>query len=586
MLQVCAYYFNLSVVVAYLFYFLIQLLFPSFKIPIHNNSQKADVYSWSMVTYELLTLQKPFAVGSIEQHKKAICERGERPPLGHLRWLDTSVKDLLQHSWQADVNARWHMRDIKNSLETIIADLEARKGFRKDGSFGSFGYGTSKSADGKESQSFNFCQSSGMTDMILDFTNAVQTRYGEYLFCSNDTTAASTAASTRTVADSEAAIAPSGKSLENCATKNSKPEDTPDREISLKSYQNTAEERSLRFDIPETKKEAADRLKDKKPKASIPTELESNKQDEKPAAVKTPTKSQGDDFYTSAKKSLWGGFARPHMSRVMRAPTTANTSEQDFSERSLSMHSVRLQEAQTRRPAQNRRPTAWVAPRRLTSVNQSQDHGRASYDEYGRARPYASRSLRAHSAKLDATIELENEDEEDAGTTMMFENSLILPSIKLGGNGQEHLEEIAEEAGSSLRSTATPMGTQSGASSLRSTSTPAPSSLRSINTPIPSDCAEEEIIESGDATTEAPMEASPMTLDPNTAPVGSRDVANNNAATIFNDDEGEEGFGSIALGTSTRIKTCSAPQKGPQDEDKDTPDGSAVKDFIVATASV
>lgn len=547
-----------------------------------------------MVTYELLTLQKPFAVGSIEQHKKAICERGERPPLGHLRWLDTSVKDLLQHSWQANVNARWHMRDIKDSLDTIIADLETRKGFRKDGSFGSFGYGTSRSADGKESQSFNFCQSAGMTDMILDFTNAVQTRYGEYLFCGKDTTATSTAASTRTVADSEAAVAPSGKSLENNATDKNTPVDTPDREISLKSYQNTAEERSLRFDIPETEKEAADRLKDKKPKVSVPKGIETGKQGEKPATPKTPSKGQGDDFYTTAKKSLWGGFARPHMSRVMRAPTTANTSEQDFSERSLSMHSVRLQEAQTRRPVQNRRPTAWVAPRRLTSVNQPHNHGRASYDEYGRARPYASRSLRAHSTKLDATIELENEDEEDAGTAM-FENSLILASIKLGGNGQEHLEEIAEEAGdlvskgSSLRSTATPMGTQSGASSLRSTSTPAPSSLRSINTPIPSDCVEENIPENIDATTgvvspEVPMEASPMTLDPNTAPVGSRDVANTNAAAIFNDDEGEEGFGSIALGTSTRIKTCPVPQKRLQDEDKDTPD--EVTDFVVATASI
>ena len=550
-----------------------------------------------MVTYELLTLQKPFAVGSIEQHKKAICERGERPPLDHLRWLGSPVKDLLRNSWEADVNARWHMRDIKNKLDTIIADLETRKGFRKDGSFGSFGYNSSKSADGKESQSFNFCQGSGMTDMILDFTNAVQTRYGEYLFCSKDTTGASTAASTRTVADSEAAVAASGKSLEKTTAEKKQTGDSSEREVSLKSFQNTTEERSLRFDIPDTEKEAVDTVKDKKPRGSKPKIPDANKKEKKISGTKMPAKAQEDDFITTAKKAVWGGFARPHMSPAMRAPTTANASEQDFSERSLSMHSVRLQEAQ------NRRPTAWVAPRRLTSVHQPHNYGRTSYDEYGRARPYASRSLRAHSTRLDATIELENEDEDDTNKDMI-ENSLVIQSIRLGVNDQEHLEEIEEEAGdliskgsSSLRSTVNggssvrSTGLQGGSSSLRSTSTPAPSSLHSIHTPVPSDCAGDKnnsLVAAGASGLEIPSEASPMTLDPNTAPVASRDVAIKNiiskhtGSNFIMDNEGEEGFGSIAL-TSTRIKTSPREE---EEEDNSTPDESVVKDFVVATASI
>ena len=179
-----------------------------------SHSQKADVYSWSMVTYELLTLQKPFAVGSIEQHKKAVCERGERPPMGHLRWLSPSVKELLENSWQADVQARWHMRDIKDSLDTIIKDVESSKGFRRDGSFGSFGYGN-KHANGKApSSSFTLCQGTEVDDMIVDFTNAVQTRYENvtgFLFCNGqrDTTTASG------VADSEAALSNEKQNIGN-----------------------------------------------------------------------------------------------------------------------------------------------------------------------------------------------------------------------------------------------------------------------------------------------------------------------------------------------------------------------------------
>ena len=584
-----------------------------------SHSQKADVYSWSMVTYELLTLQKPFAVGSIEQHKKAVCERGERPPMGHLRWLSPSVKELLENSWQADVQARWHMRDIKDSLDTIIKDVESSKGFRRDGSFGSFGYGN-KHANGKApSSSFTLCQGTEVDDMIVDFTNAVQTRYENvtgFLFCNGqrDTTTASV------VADSEAAIA--GKSMEKTAEGKKNDDEAPGREISLKSYMNVTEEKSIRFDIGEN-----EGLEEKKEKEGVKSLQKDAKKDEKSKKQGRGELKEEEGFITTAQKSLskavWGGFARPHMSRAMRPPTTATASESEFSERSLSMHSVRLQ------AAQNRRPTAWVAPRRIISATQSHNHGhRSSFDEYGRARPYASRSLRAHSTKLDATIELENEDEEDAGKDLV-ENSLILPSIKLNGNDQAHLEEIAEEAGdlvskgSSLRSTSTPANDTDRGSSLRSTSTPVVppaigmdiqhcdvsskgSSLRSTSTPVPH-AGDSAVINSSQGggthpqrsinevplaaepqyvSPDAPPETSPMTLDPNTAAVGSpgsRDRAN--GGNYSNDEEA--GFGSIAL-SSTRIKATKVLKE--EEEDTGNPPGNKAdpngKGFIVATASV
>ncbi|CAB9516962.1 activated protein kinase kinase kinase 7 [Seminavis robusta] len=142
-------------------------------------NQKADVYSWAMVTYELLTLQKPFAVGSIEQHKKSVCERGQRPPLHHLRWLSMGVKELLQHAWQADVQARWHMRDVKDCLGELILELESnRMDFSKEASFSS--YTAAPNSKGY------LCQGIELDDIILDFTNTVQTRYdyiAKSIFC-------------------------------------------------------------------------------------------------------------------------------------------------------------------------------------------------------------------------------------------------------------------------------------------------------------------------------------------------------------------------------------------------------------------
>ena len=137
-------------------------------------NQKADTYSWSMVVYELLTLQKPFAIGSIEQHKKTVCERGERPPLQHLSWLPEKVKELLQYAWIADVHARWSMQEVKHSLESVICELERNKFHFARGS--SFGF----SADKTKSV---FCSAD---DIILDVTNSVQTRYDhvmQKIFC-------------------------------------------------------------------------------------------------------------------------------------------------------------------------------------------------------------------------------------------------------------------------------------------------------------------------------------------------------------------------------------------------------------------
>jgi len=454
------------------------------------------------------------------------------------------------------------MRDIKKSLDHIIADAESRRGFRSDGSFGSFGNGSS----GKTNlSSFSICQGD-IDDMIVDFSNAVQTRYEKvtgFLLCGNDTSVDSrttggiASGKTSGVADSEVAVA--GKST---ATADESEKTNAGDASHEKALMNTTEEKSLRFDVDEE----AEAEHEKKKEAERAAKLKVPKKPIKSSSVgQKERKEQG--FYSSAQKNLtkglFGGFARPHMSRAMRPPTTANVFEHEFCERSLSMHSVRLQ------AAQNRRPTAWVAPSRLTNAS----HGQALGQDRTLARPFASRSLRAPSSKLDATIELENEDEEEEGKEFT-ENSLLLPSIKMNGD-QAHLDQIAEETGSSLRSTNTPTAMRS---SLRSTGTPCTPSTPAAEYAVGMHIQNVEIANVGSSlrSTNTPIQeyadkCAPMTLDPNTA-VGTRDTNHKN------EESTEATFGSIAV-SSTRIKTG---EEGITQHDK----SEEKKAFVVSVASV
>ena len=156
------------------------------------------------VTYELLTLQKPFTLASIEQHKKNICERGQRPPLHHLRWLSSGVQELLQHAWHADVQARWHMKDVMESLEKLIQGFEGSS-FSRHSSFNSY----------TAPKSF-LCQGMEFDDIILDLTNSVQARYQMFtnvIFCQGNAAQVDDSTVATGEASSTAAIAPTKSSL-------------------------------------------------------------------------------------------------------------------------------------------------------------------------------------------------------------------------------------------------------------------------------------------------------------------------------------------------------------------------------------
>ena len=114
---------------------------------------KADVYSWSMIFWELLTLNKPYFSYSKEQHTLFVCEGGNRPPLESplepTLWLSTPsfhtslsslpssstleeesidfemimtrpIKQFLCKAWEQDVSKRLTIKEAHDSLERIM----------------------------------------------------------------------------------------------------------------------------------------------------------------------------------------------------------------------------------------------------------------------------------------------------------------------------------------------------------------------------------------------------------------------------------------------------------------------------------
>ena len=84
-------------------------------------NQKADVYSLSLVMWEMLSLMKPFKSYSKSKHRLLVIEGGERPLL-EPEW-PAGVEVLLQRSWSDDVDTRPTMAEFHNRLVWELQDL-------------------------------------------------------------------------------------------------------------------------------------------------------------------------------------------------------------------------------------------------------------------------------------------------------------------------------------------------------------------------------------------------------------------------------------------------------------------------------
>ena len=85
-------------------------------------NQKVDTYSWSMLYWSCITLEKPYASMSRSVHRSNVCICGHRPALPGD--LPDTIKHLLQNSWLHSINARFTMTEVCTLLKRIEKELE------------------------------------------------------------------------------------------------------------------------------------------------------------------------------------------------------------------------------------------------------------------------------------------------------------------------------------------------------------------------------------------------------------------------------------------------------------------------------
>jgi serine/threonine protein kinase len=77
----------------------------------------ADVYSWSMVCYELVTLQKPFGGWTRDMHNNLVCGKGVRPEF--TSDISFPLKNLLEQCWAQKARDRPNMRQVVDRLRVM-----------------------------------------------------------------------------------------------------------------------------------------------------------------------------------------------------------------------------------------------------------------------------------------------------------------------------------------------------------------------------------------------------------------------------------------------------------------------------------
>lgn len=86
-------------------------------------NQKVDTYSWSVIFWQCLTLQKPYAEMSRATHNQLVCRVGERPALSED--LPGSIQRLLKRSWAQSMYTRLTLTEVCAYLERIEKELES-----------------------------------------------------------------------------------------------------------------------------------------------------------------------------------------------------------------------------------------------------------------------------------------------------------------------------------------------------------------------------------------------------------------------------------------------------------------------------
>ncbi|CAN0187310.1 unnamed protein product [Scytosiphon promiscuus] len=94
-------------------------------------NEKADVWSFMVIVWEMVSGRLPFAGMSMEMYLAKVCDGGERP-LVQNHW-PTDFKSLLRSSWQKEPDKRPSFREIHAVLSGMHKDMNQPK--KKTGFF-------------------------------------------------------------------------------------------------------------------------------------------------------------------------------------------------------------------------------------------------------------------------------------------------------------------------------------------------------------------------------------------------------------------------------------------------------------------
>lgn len=84
-------------------------------------NQKVDTYSWAIMFWSCLTLEKPFAEMGRSAHLQQVCRLGQRPQMSD-DWPQ-SIQRLLRKAWAQDMYNRLTMVEVSAYLERIEKEL-------------------------------------------------------------------------------------------------------------------------------------------------------------------------------------------------------------------------------------------------------------------------------------------------------------------------------------------------------------------------------------------------------------------------------------------------------------------------------
>lgn len=79
---------------------------------------KADIYSFSIVMYQVLSLLQPYVNVQPSAFQTVVIMDGRRPPID-TSW-PTELKDLLKRMWAAESVDRPPARDVVDTLEQLL----------------------------------------------------------------------------------------------------------------------------------------------------------------------------------------------------------------------------------------------------------------------------------------------------------------------------------------------------------------------------------------------------------------------------------------------------------------------------------